>query len=77
MACGAAKMATSFNAVVTSLPALQEISSMSILCSDKTGTLTTAKITIHAESVYLCGNFSKEDLALYAGIFSSSVSILS
>jgi H+-transporting ATPase len=71
MACGASKMAISFNAVVTSLPALQEISSMSILCSDKTGTLTTAKITIHAESVYLCGFFSKEDLALYAALASS------
>jgi hypothetical protein len=44
---------------------------MSILCSDKTGTLTTAKISIHADSVYLCGSFSKEDLALYAGEFFS------
>ena len=40
MALGAAKMATHFDAVVTSLPALQDISSMTVLCSDKTGTLT-------------------------------------
>jgi H+-transporting ATPase len=49
MALGAGKMARDFDAVVTSLPALQDISSMTILCSDKTGTLTTARITIHAE----------------------------
>lgn len=38
MALGAGKMARDFSAVVTSLPALQDISSMSVLCSDKTGT---------------------------------------
>ena len=37
MALGAGKMAKEFSAVVTSLPALQDISSMSVLCSDKTG----------------------------------------
>ena len=37
MALGAGKMARDFSAVVTSLPALQDISSMSVLCSDKTG----------------------------------------
>jgi H+-transporting ATPase len=71
MALGAAKMATHFDSVVTSLPALQDISSMTVLCSDKTGTLTTAKITIHAESVWTCGDFTKEDLALFAGLASS------
>ena len=35
MALGAGKMAREFSAVVTSLPALQDISSMSVLCSDK------------------------------------------
>ena len=43
MALGAGKMAREFSAVVTSVPALQDISSMSVLCSDKTGTLTTAR----------------------------------
>jgi H+-transporting ATPase len=66
MALGAGKMARDFHAVVTSLPALQDISSMSVLCSDKTGTLTTAKITIHQESVWYNGKFTKEDVALYA-----------
>ena len=72
MALGAGKMASEFHAVVTSLPALQDISSMSILCSDKTGTLTTAHITIQADSVWTCGDeFTKEDVALY-GVLSSN-----
>ena len=71
MALGAGKMATEFNAVVTSLPALQDISSMSVLCSDKTGTLTTANITIHAESVWTTEGFSEDELALYGALSSN------
>jgi H+-transporting ATPase len=71
MALGAAKMATEFNAVVTSLPALQDISSMSVLCSDKTGTLTTANISIHAESVWAAEGFTPEEVALYGALSSN------
>lgn len=71
MALGAGKMATEFNAVVTSLPALQDISSMSVLCSDKTGTLTTANISIHKESVYTSEGFTSSDLALYGCLASN------
>lgn len=71
MALGAGKMARDFSAVVTSLPALQDISSMSVLCSDKTGTLTTARITIHAESVWCNSKFTQEDVALYSALASS------
>jgi len=71
MALGAGKMAREYDSVVTSLPALQDISSMTVLCSDKTGTLTTAKISIHAESVWCTGTFSKRDVALYAALASS------
>lgn len=71
MALGAGKMAKEFNAVVTSLPALQDISSMSVLCSDKTGTLTTAKITISAESVWTSDGFTDEQLALYGALSSN------
>eukprot|EP01038_Epipyxis_sp_PR26KG_P007486 gene7486-10201_t len=71
MALGAGKMAKVYDAVVTSLPALQDISSMTILCSDKTGTLTTARITIHAESVWCSGTFTKQDVALYAVLASN------
>jgi H+-transporting ATPase len=71
MALGASKMATDYHAVITSLPALQDISSMTVLCSDKTGTLTTARITIQAESVWCNGTFTKQDVALY-GVLASS-----
>lgn len=71
MALGAGKMARDFNAVVTSLPALQDISSMSILCSDKTGTLTTANISILADAVWGSGTFNKQDIALYAALASN------
>ena len=71
MALGAAKMATQFHCVVTSLPALQDISSMTVLCSDKTGTLTTARISILADTVWTNEGFTKEDVALYGALASS------
>jgi H+-transporting ATPase len=71
MALGAGKMAREYNAVVTSLPALQDISSMSVLCSDKTGTLTTANISIQREAVWICTGFTDKDLALYGALSSN------
>ena len=44
-AIGAQKMSL-LKVIVTHLGALQEIASMTVLCSDKTGTLTTAQISI-------------------------------
>ena len=41
LALGASFLAKKHHAIVTSIPALQDIASMSILCSDKTGTLTS------------------------------------
>lgn len=40
-------------------------------CHFVAGTLTTAKITIHADSVWHNGKFSKEDVALYAALSSN------
>lgn len=71
MALGASLMATKYDAVVTSLPALQDISSMTILCSDKTGTLTTARISILRDSIITFG-FSFEDLLLYTRLASNA-----
>jgi H+-transporting ATPase len=71
MALGAAKMANDFAAVVTNIPALQDIASMSVLCSDKTGTLTTAKMTINHDMVWCNRDFVKKEIAMYAMLCSS------
>eukprot|EP01033_Poteriospumella_lacustris_P005652 gene5652-4044_t len=71
MALGAGMMARDHNAVITSLPALQDIASMTVLCSDKTGTLTTAKISIIQDAVWPAEGFTKEDVAFYAGLASN------
>jgi len=71
MSLGAAKMATDFAAVVTNIPALQDIASMSVLCSDKTGTLTTAKMTINHDMVWCNDKFTAKDVGFYAMLASS------
>jgi len=71
MALGAGMMARDHNAVVTSLPALQDIASMTVLCSDKTGTLTTAKISIIGDAIWCNEGFTKEDVTFYAGLASN------
>lgn len=73
MALGAGTMARDYNAVVTSLSALQDISSMTVLCSDKTGTLTTAHISIHSESIWCPDNtgFTQRDAVFYARLASN------
>eukprot|EP00747_Dinoflagellata_sp_TGD_P090926 gnl/TRDRNA2_/TRDRNA2_164882_c1_seq1.p1 gnl/TRDRNA2_/TRDRNA2_164882_c1~~gnl/TRDRNA2_/TRDRNA2_164882_c1_seq1.p1 ORF type:complete len:979 (+),score=187.27 gnl/TRDRNA2_/TRDRNA2_164882_c1_seq1:173-2938(+) len=52
MAIGAYRMATRHNAIVTRMSALQDIASMDVLCSDKTGTLTTAKMSINLDLIW-------------------------
>ena len=52
MAIGARKMAD-HKAIVTHLTALQEVASMTVLCSDKTGTLTTANITVMPDQIWV------------------------
>lgn len=71
MALGAAFLAKHHNAIVTSIPALQDIASMSILCSDKTGTLTTAKMSIIPDSIHAAEGFEKEDVLLFASLCSN------
>mmetsp|Transcript_106802 Transcript_106802/g.278890 ORF Transcript_106802/g.278890 Transcript_106802/m.278890 type:complete len:1007 (-) Transcript_106802:87-3107(-) len=52
MAIGAYRMATRHNAIVTRMSALQDIASMDVLCSDKTGTLTTAMMSINLDLIW-------------------------
>merc|ERR1719450_1930863 len=52
MAIGAYRMATCHSAIVTRMSALQDIASMDVLCSDKTGTLTTAKMSIGLDQIW-------------------------
>ena len=71
MALGAAFLAKEHSAIVTSIPALQDIASMSMLCSDKTGTLTTAKMSIIPDSIFVAGAFEREDVLLFASLCSN------
>lgn len=71
MALGAAYLAKHHHAIVTSIPALQDIASMSILCSDKTGTLTTAKMSVITHSIFAVDDFTVTDVLLYAYLCSN------
>lgn len=46
LAIGASFMATAHSAIVTRISALQDIASMNILLTDKTGTITTGSMTV-------------------------------
>mmetsp|Transcript_17619 Transcript_17619/g.26304 ORF Transcript_17619/g.26304 Transcript_17619/m.26304 type:complete len:952 (-) Transcript_17619:127-2982(-) len=72
MALGASHLATTYNAVVTSLPALQDIASMSMLCSDKTGTLTTANMSIITDQIFASDGFTAEEVILYGFLCSNA-----
>ncbi|KAF9579193.1 hypothetical protein BGW38_004642, partial [Lunasporangiospora selenospora] len=63
MAVGARKLA-SRQVIVKRLAAVEEMSSLNVLCSDKTGTLTKNELTF--DEPYLCDGYSSEDLLLYS-----------
>lgn len=67
MAVGASQLAKK-QVIVKRLTAVEEMASVSILCSDKTGTLTLNQLTF--DEPYLCGEFTKEDILLYSYIAS-------
>ena len=74
LAMGAKKMAGE-SAIVTNLDALGQISDMDILCSDKTGTLTTAKMTIYRDRIWCNEPYKPEDVMLYAALASNRKNI--
>lgn len=72
LALGASFLAKEHSAIVTSIPALQDIASMSMLCSDKTGTLTTAKMTVINERCVPSGKYTADDVVRFAMLCSNA-----
>ncbi|KAH6896302.1 plasma membrane ATPase [Coprinopsis sp. MPI-PUGE-AT-0042] len=65
LAVGAQQLAK-YKAIVTRITAIEELAGVTILCSDKTGTLTTNKLTIDRNTIRTYGPFSEEDVVLLA-----------
>jgi H+-transporting ATPase len=65
LAVGAQQLAK-HKAIVTRITAIEELAGVTILCSDKTGTLTTNKLTIDKENVKTYGSYSVEECILFA-----------
>ncbi|KAF9197880.1 hypothetical protein BGZ49_001491 [Haplosporangium sp. Z 27] len=63
MAVGARSLA-SRKVIVKRLAAVEEMSALSVLCSDKTGTLTKNELTF--DEPFLCDGYTSEDLLLYS-----------
>ncbi|THH06122.1 hypothetical protein EW145_g4304 [Phellinidium pouzarii] len=61
LAVGAQQLAK-HKAIVTRITAIEELAGVTILCSDKTGTLTTNKLSIDKSSIKCYGPFSPEDI---------------
>jgi H+-transporting ATPase len=65
LAVGAQQLAK-HKAIVTRITAIEELAGVTILCSDKTGTLTTNKLTIDKSTIKTYGPFSPDDVILLA-----------
>jgi H+-transporting ATPase len=63
MAVGAKQLAAK-KVIVKRLTAVEEMASVSVLCSDKTGTLTLNELTF--DEPYLTNNYTAEDILLYS-----------
>jgi len=71
LSIGAKEMADE-GGIVTHLTALEEIASMKVLCSDKTGTLTTAQMTVYYDSSCKTYNgFTPKQVLEFASIASN------
>ncbi|KAF9202076.1 hypothetical protein BGZ49_007745 [Haplosporangium sp. Z 27] len=63
MAVGAKQLAAK-KVIVKRLTAVEEMASVSVLCSDKTGTLTLNELTF--DEPYLTNNYTADDILLYS-----------
>lgn len=72
LSIGAKEMADE-GGIVTHLTALEEIASMKVLCSDKTGTLTTAKMTVFVDDdkCRTFNGFQPKDVLEWASVASN------
>merc|ERR1719394_1418372 len=71
LSIGAKEMADE-GGIVTHLTALEEIASMKVLCSDKTGTLTTAMMTVYYDDTAKVYNgYTAEQVLEFASIASN------
>jgi H+-transporting ATPase len=69
MAIGATKLA-SLKAIVSRLTSIEELASMNILCSDKTGTLTKNELTVGETKLF---NTAKEEDVILSAILASNM----
>ncbi|GAA98439.1 uncharacterized protein L969DRAFT_48289 [Mixia osmundae IAM 14324] len=65
LAVGAQQLAK-YQAIVTRITAIEELAGVTILCSDKTGTLTTNKLTIDRTTVKTYAELSADEVCLEA-----------
>ncbi|CAF1134558.1 unnamed protein product [Didymodactylos carnosus] len=61
-----AKQLSEKKAIVTHVTAIEELAAVTILCSDKTGTLTLNKLVIDKETIKQYSDVSVEDIIRYA-----------
>lgn len=69
LAVGASQLAK-HKAIVTRITAIEELAGVTILCSDKTGTLTTNKLTIDRQLIKTYGPYSADDVMRLAAFAS-------
>lgn len=56
---------------MTRITAIEELAAVTILCSDKTGTLTLNKLVIDKESIINYEDIEKDDIIRYAAYASN------